>query len=88
MQPGMTVEQARAEALAYPCDYRVPVQVRTRRGLRDGGEKLCGAAPGEPCRDPRTGHQLLRQAAHLPRLRSAGVAAAPRLSDAYGVGAA
>ena len=52
-----------------------------RKRAEQGPCGYCGAHPGERCvyedRSP-----LIRQAAHLSRLKAAGVAAAPRLSAA------
>lgn len=84
MHPGMTFAEARAAALEHPCGYRAPAR-RRRPGQAAAAtedETFCGAEPGTLCRDPRTGASLTKQAAHLVRLRAAGVAAPPRPSPA------
>lgn len=85
--PSESMRAQREAALQHVCTYRVPqvslpASVR-RRERKDGSDGLfCGAAVGVPCKDPRTGEPLNRQAAHHPRLVAAGVAAEPRLSGA------
>ena len=62
-------EMDRDAAEQHPCPYELPGNRYRREPLR------CGADVGERCRNPSTGHALTRHAAHLPRLRLAGVAA-------------
>lgn len=59
--------RAHDEALTRDCSY----VLRTRKPTALGGQLVelrCGAEVGIPCRDPRSGHALQHQPAHLVRL--------------------
>lgn len=77
---------AREHSERFPCPYVAPTRQtshspRSRRDDdRDRG--ACGAGVGETCRVPGTDSPLRGQAAHLPRLRLAGVDAPPCFSAA------
>lgn len=59
------MEHDRAEAERHRCTYAMPAARKT-------DSKVCGAQPGERCRNPLTGYDLEHQAAHRERLIAAG----------------
>lgn len=63
-------EEQRRVALTRPCEYVLVVPpLRGVRGLESRERRLpCGAEVGELCRDPSTGVELSRQAAHHIRI--------------------